>query len=84
LFGRASAQLTTTVEPARKFTRANDFMGLAALLRNFFRPQLQVAGILSDAERPHHGPFRSGKTCENETNLSPSEMKRFAAQVLTR
>jgi hypothetical protein len=24
------------------------------------------------------------KTRENETNLSPSEMKRFAAQVLTR
>jgi hypothetical protein len=40
LFGRASAQLTTTAEPARKLTRANDFMGLAALLRNFFRPQL--------------------------------------------
>jgi hypothetical protein len=51
--------------------------------RNF-----QVAGILSDAERPHHGHFVScvdqAKTRENETNLSPSEMKRFAVQVLTR
>jgi hypothetical protein len=50
LFGRASAQLTAAAEPAHKFTRANDFMDLAALLRNNF----QAARILSDAERRDH------------------------------
>ena len=37
LFGRASAPLTAAAEPAHKFTRDNDFMDLAALLRNFFQ-----------------------------------------------
>ena len=73
-----------------KFTRAKDLRALAPRLRNFLRSDF------SNRRRSRAGGAGIGmvggdcasgldepKTRENETNLSPSEMKRFATQVVT-
>jgi hypothetical protein len=66
-------------------------MGLAALSRNFLRPELRSAVVegareSSDLQR---GRARfvlaaaAPKSRENETNLSPSETNGFATRVVT-
>jgi hypothetical protein len=37
--------------PSRRFTRANDFMALSALLRNFYAPSARDREALSGAQR---------------------------------
>jgi hypothetical protein len=87
LFDRASAPLTSPVEPAHNVTRANDFMALAALYATFSCYDFQLTRILTYVERPDPAHFVScidePKSRENETKLSLSEMNRFAVQVLT-
>ena len=63
-------------------------MDLAALLRNFFQATTSESPAFwvtpSDETIAHFVSCADElKTRENETNLSPSETKRFAAQVVT-
>jgi hypothetical protein len=58
LFGRASAQLTATVEPGASLREPMISWTWLLFCATFSGRNFQVAGILSDAERPHHGPFR--------------------------
>jgi hypothetical protein len=66
-----------------KFIRANDFNGLTALLRNFFQAAFSKSPAFwltaSDETMAHFvSCIDEPKIRENETNLSPGEMKRLA------
>jgi hypothetical protein len=60
--GEAQRERTSDVETigkllAHKFTRANDFIGLAALLRNFFRAALSSGSRCGDLRDSRIGGF---------------------------
>jgi hypothetical protein len=64
--------------PAHKFTRANDFMGLSALMRNFLAKR---ATLRSDDHGRPAGPFRFGPERSQKTGKTKRSFRQAKRNV---